>query len=70
MQAVNVGVEQGGGPGVSHFICPGLSYKVSAVSSTDPDGACIAEFLSITDSTCTIRIQFEYIGTCLFEVSL
>ena len=47
-----------------------ISSVLVSAAKWDPDGACVAEFLSITDSTCTIPIQFEYIGTCLFEVSL
>lgn len=74
MQAAGVGVEQG--RPLLAWSCllwgqgPVIESLLVSATKWDPDGAYAAEFLSITDSICIIPLEFQYIGTCSFELSL
>lgn len=49
---------------------PAVESLLVSATKWDPDGAYVAEFLSITDSVCTIPLEFQHIGTRSFELSL
>lgn len=74
MQAEGMGMEKVDtcqrGPVFCGAKGPATESLLVSATKWDPDGAYIAEFLSVTDSINTISFEFQCIGTRSFELPL